>query len=296
MQYTNALSVQKQKKRDIMKKIVAVVVIVAVCAAALPILYYRTGKSESLPGSVPLESITITVLYDNNPYVSGLKTDWGFSCLIEGTEKTILFDTGRDGDILLENVDALGVNLEEVDIVVISHLHGDHTGGLLHHVLKRNSDVTVYMPGKCSTTIKGLAEEKGTIIVEEEDPVHICDHVYTTGVLTGVIGEQSLIIETEKGLIVITGCAHPGVVHIVETAKEQKKEDILFVMGGFHLVERHSGYIESIVSQLKELGVVYAGPCHCSGDVTRTVFEEEFREYYVEVGVGRVITCDDLGM
>ncbi|HCS49295.1 MAG TPA: hypothetical protein DIW61_13985 [Candidatus Aminicenantes bacterium] len=75
----------------------------------------------------------------------GTKPDWGFSCLIEGTEKTILFDTGTQPQILMHNVGVLGVDLKKVDEIVISHGHDDHTGGLTA-VLEKNPNVTVFFP------------------------------------------------------------------------------------------------------------------------------------------------------
>lgn len=237
--------------------------------------------------------LSITVIYDNYPYKKGLKTHWGFSCLIKGTEKTILFDTGRNGNILLENMKKLDINLEKIDVVVISHNHGDHTGGL-RHVLEQNKNITVYLPGSFSSTFKEIVKEKKATVVEVTDSMNICENVYTTGVLGGAIIEQSLIITTEKGIIVITGCAHPGIVHIVEKAKELISDDVLLVMGGFHLGNRHTRYLESIILQFKELGVVYAGPCHCSGDITRELFEREYGEHCIEIGVGKVIILDEL--
>ena len=74
--------------------------------------------------------IKVTILYDNYIHTEGTKSDWGYSCLIEGTEKTILFDTGTKGDILMYNMRQLNIDPKKVDLVVISHEHGDHTGGL----------------------------------------------------------------------------------------------------------------------------------------------------------------------
>ncbi len=75
--------------------------------------------------------ISITILYDNYPFQKGLKTGHGFSCLIQGTEKAVLFDTGADAEALFQNFAALKLDPAHVDLVVISHTHGDHTGGLL---------------------------------------------------------------------------------------------------------------------------------------------------------------------
>ena len=278
-----------------MRKLLGIMVIIVVVAVlTIPILYKskRIESADSTPEPA-IGNLSITVVYDNYLYQQGLTTEWGFSCLIKGCEKTILFDTGGDGDILLENMDKLGVTFKDIDVIVISHSHGDHTGGL-YHVLERNSDVIVYLPGRFSDTFKGIAEEKGAKCVEVYDSIKICENVYSTGALGGAIIEQSLIIKTEKGLIIITGCAHPGIVHIVETSKELIKSDVLLVMGGFHLRDRNPSYLESIISRFQSLGVRYAGPCHCSGDLTRELFEREYGEHYIDIGVGKIIILDEL--
>jgi 7,8-dihydropterin-6-yl-methyl-4-(beta-D-ribofuranosyl)aminobenzene 5'-phosphate synthase len=89
--------------------------------------------------------ITVTILYDNNAFAPGTQADWGYSCLIEGTEKTILFDAGTKPEVFFHNVEALDVDLTKVDLVVISHEHGDHTGALAQ-VLEQNRGLTVYHP------------------------------------------------------------------------------------------------------------------------------------------------------
>jgi 7,8-dihydropterin-6-yl-methyl-4-(beta-D-ribofuranosyl)aminobenzene 5'-phosphate synthase len=92
-----------------------------------------------------VKHISITVVYDNNPYREGLSTSWGFSCLIRGTEKTILFDTGGNGSVLLSNMKRLRIEPEEIGIVFLSHIHGDHVGGLAQF-LEANKNVTVFLP------------------------------------------------------------------------------------------------------------------------------------------------------
>jgi len=122
----------------------------------------------------------------------------------------------------------------------------------------------------------------------------ICENVYSTGQLGGLRKEQSLVIRTDKGLIVITGCAHPGIVKVVKAVKDLLKDDILFVMGGFHLEWAGRGKIEKIISIFKQLGVRYAGPCHCSGERSRNLFEKRFGENYINIGAGKVITLANL--
>ena len=239
------------------------------------------------------KNLNITVCYDNNPYKEKLITAWGFSCVIRGTEKIILFDTGGDGSILLTNLEELGINPKEIDLVVLSHIHGDHVGGL-PSFLEKNSEVVVYLPKSFPKAFKDKVKEYGAKIVEVQESLKICQEVYSTGEMGTLIKEQSLIIQTKKGLIIITGCAHPGIVKIVDKAKDLFKDDVLLVMGGFHLGGENKGEIENIISSFRKLGVNYAGPCHCSGDSARQLFKKEYGENFINVGVGRVVTMTDL--
>lgn len=237
--------------------------------------------------------LTITVTYDNNPYKEGLQTAWGFSCLITGLEKNILFDTGGDGSILLGNMEKLAVEPNSIDIVVLSHIHGDHTGGL-DSFLKKNHDVTIYLPKSFPKKFKDNIRSFGSKIIEVEQSLEICKNVYSTGQLGRLIKEQSLIIRTDKGMIVITGCAHPGIAKIVKAAKELIKDDILLVMGGFHLEWTTKAGIEKIISAFKQMGVRYVGPTHCTGHKARSLFEQHFGKNYINVGAGKTITTADL--
>jgi len=237
--------------------------------------------------------MTITVVYDNNPYKEDLETGWGFGCVITGAEKTILFDTGGNGSILLNNMQKLAIDPNSIDTVVLSHIHGDHTGGL-GSFLEKNSNVTVYLPKSFPKMFKDNIQSHGSKIVEVEQPLKICENVHSIGQLGKWIKEQSLIIQTEAGLIVIAGCAHPGIVKIVTAAKESLKDDILLVMGGFHLEWATKGKIEKNISTFRQLNVQYAGPCHGSGDKAISLFEKHFGKNYMNIGAGKVITMQHL--
>ena len=243
--------------------------------------------------TVGVNDLTVTVVYDNNPYKEGLETAWGFSALVTGTEKTILFDTGGDGLLLLNNMAKLDIEPNSIDTVVLSHIHGDHTGGL-SSFLEKNHDVVVYLPKSFPKGFKDNVQSCGAKVVEVEQSLKICENVYSTGQLGRLIKEQSLIIRTEVGLIVVTGCAHPGIVKIVDTAKEVLKDDILLVMGGFHLEWASGGKVEKIISAFKKSHVRYVGPCHCTGHKARDLFEEHFGKNYINIGVGKVIIRADL--
>ena len=252
----------------------------------------KTSITESTV-PLPAEDVVITVIYDNDPYNSDLTTDWGFSCLIEGCEKTILFDTGGNGGILLQNMQKLGIDPDKIDVVVLSHIHGDHVDGL-PSVLSKNSDVTVYVLRSFPSSFKENVRTFGADVVEVSEPVKICEQVYSSGEITGFVNEQALIMTTDKGLIVITGCAHPGIVGMVNKAKNTFQDDILFVMGGFHLTNATRHTIENIISDFRALKVMYAGPCHCTGLTAMDLFRQEYGENYVEIGVGTVIYVKDL--
>jgi 7,8-dihydropterin-6-yl-methyl-4-(beta-D-ribofuranosyl)aminobenzene 5'-phosphate synthase len=239
-------------------------------------------------GSKEVKNLEITVVYDNNPYKKGLETAWGFSCFIRGTEKAILFDTGGDGSILLANMKKLGIDPGEIDLIVLSHIHGDHVGGL-HGVLERNPEVNVYLPKSFPESFKDAVKHYGAKVVEIQESLKICEDVYSTGELGTWIKEQSLIIHTDKGLIVITGCAHPGIIEVVNKAKDLIKGDVLLVMGGYHLGGKSKGETECIISDFKKLGVRYVGPCHCTGDKSRQLFEKEYQRNYIDAGVGKAI-------
>ncbi|MHC4325524.1 MAG: MBL fold metallo-hydrolase, partial [Planctomycetota bacterium] len=186
-------------------------------------------------GSGPIE---ITILYDNYTLTEGCNADWGFSCLITGTEKNILFDAGAYGNILIGNMDKLGINAQDADLVVISHNHGDHTGdwqtiGGVFSFLGRNSDVTFYLPPSVPSGPIRNVETTGARTQIVNESMQICDKVYLTGPMSGPAIEQALVLDTPKGLVVITGCAHPGIIQIIQKAKQMLDKEVYFVFGGF---------------------------------------------------------------
>jgi 7,8-dihydropterin-6-yl-methyl-4-(beta-D-ribofuranosyl)aminobenzene 5'-phosphate synthase len=241
-------------------------------------------------GSVPLADLTLAVVYDNNPYNESVISEWGFSCLIKGCENSILFDTGSNGAVLRKNMETMGFSMEDIDIVVISHDHRDHTGGLLA-LLKEKRTVTLYIPQSFPFPFIDHVTEYGAEVISVSDPVKICKNVYSTGEMGSHIREQSLVIQTDSGLVIITGCAHPGIKRIVQSAQKLYGERVFFIMGGFHLSADRTELIR-VATTFKKMGIGYVGPCHCSGNTARTVLEAEFGTGYIEVGAGKIITKD----
>lgn len=235
--------------------------------------------------------LKFTILYDNYSHEQGTKPDWGFSCLIEGTEKVILFDTGTQPDILLHNVDHLSVDLKKVEKIVISHDHDDHMGAL-SDVLDRNPDVSVYLPVSFADKIVRSVEAKKARVVGVDEPVEICRNVYSTGEMGVAIKEQSLIINTKKGLIIVTGCSHQGIVNVLKRAKKVVDKPIYLVFGGFHLGEIPDAMVEEIIKNFKELGVEKCGATHCTGDRPIALFKKAFGENYVPMGTGKILKIE----
>lgn len=259
--------------------------------AAMTEISIEVERGEELP--IPLDSLSIVITYDNYAYLEGLQTEWGFSCVVTGPEKTILFDTGGEGSVLMDNMAELGIEPGEIDIIVLSHLHGDHTGGL-GAFLKASPDVTVYLLESFGEALKKRAKDRAREVIEVDDAVEICKGVHTTGEMGYSIKEQGLIVETDGGLVVITGCAHPGIVEMVGKAKSVAGGDVLLVLGGFHLVRAGEDEIKDVIAGLKHAGVRYAAPCHCTGDTAREMFLKEFGAKYIPAGVGRSFAASEL--
>lgn len=269
-----------------MSALLLLTIIIASCGAAAKEQTMKVEKAD-------LESIKMTIVYDNRVYQEGLQSDHGFSCVVEVEDTTILFDTGASGLVLMDNIMKLGIDPHDIDIVVISHDHWDHVGGL-GHFIEKNHEVVIYDVKPSFLTFDSRLEGYDVKLLEVPSPTRICRCVYSTGTMGTAIAEQALLIPTDKGTIVITGCAHPGIVNIVKKAAELTGQEILLVMGGFHLLGHTEEQVKRIVSQFKELGVQYAGPCHCTGERAIELFAEEYGDRFVKMGTGRIITSRDL--
>ncbi|NWF53149.1 MAG: MBL fold metallo-hydrolase, partial [Nitrospirae bacterium] len=156
-------------------------------------------------------------------------------------------------------------------------------------IIERNPKVIVYIPKSFPDSFKKEVKGHGIKLIEVQLPMKICKGIYSTGELGSDIKEQSLIVQDESGLIVITGCAHPGIVNVVNKVKGLFKEDIFLLVGGFHLGGKNKNELKIIASALKKAGVRNVGPCHCTGDIAREILMQEYQKNFINVGVGRVI-------
>ncbi len=232
-----------------------------------------------------------TILYDNNPYDYRLKSSWGFSCLIELWEKTILFDTGGDGEILLYNMRVLNKDPKIIDMAVLSHIHGDHTGGLWS-LLRERSPLKVYILASFPEEFEQRVKKYGGEVVRVDASLEIDRGIYSTGEMDYGIKEQSLIIKTSKGMILITGCAHPGIIEIIIKAKTITRENIYMAIGGWHLSSAGEREIKGIIDTFLRMGIQKVAPCHCTGDRAMAMFKREYRENFIKAGVGKIILIE----
>jgi 7,8-dihydropterin-6-yl-methyl-4-(beta-D-ribofuranosyl)aminobenzene 5'-phosphate synthase len=250
--------------------------------------------------SLPDDALRITVLYDNYVFDDSLQSGWGFSALLEFQGHTVLFDTGGSILALAENLESLEIDPAAIDAVVLSHIHQDHTGGL-SAVLTGDATPTVYVLPSFPSSFTSLVARK-TEVITVEPGLEIAPGIRTTGELSGPENEQALFIETAGGLVVITGCAHPGVVQMVAQARtlavadDESADDsdaaappVLLVLGGFHLGDASESRIQGIIEDFRAMGVQQVAPTHCTGDEAIAQFQEAYGDAFIPAGVGRVI-------
>jgi len=245
-------------------------------------------RNEQEGSTMNNDSIRLTILYDNYSKMEGTRADWGFACLIEGLDKTILFDTGADTSILKHNMNRMQIDPASIDEIVISHMHWDHTGGM-DYVLGRNRELTIYLPASADESFIKKIRSEHHLVKQFPEPEEIQENVFLSGELGTSIREQSLIIDTSEGLVVITGCSHPGIAEILRQARKIVDKKIALVAGGFHLLRMDAASVNAVVDEFEEIGVEKCAASHCTGDDAIEIIKKRFGENYVPLGTGTVI-------
>ena len=246
---------------------------------------------------------------------------------IDDNEVNIMMDTGPSSDYLLHNADKMGINLQKTDIITLSHGHYDHTGGLMGTLNKTKKGVLVVghpeifdpklslMPHLrfIGTPCKPSdIESAGGVPLMVTGPAKLANGIITTGEIqrttafenvNGFLAahkqkliddlmpdDQALIINLEnKGLVIVSGCAHSGIINTIKHAQKiTKTKNVYAVLGGFHL-SADDERIRATVDELKKLDLKFVGPCHCTGKKATEKIAEAFADRCRPLQTGDVI-------
>lgn len=252
----------------------------------------------------------ISILTDNNPG-GNTGAEHGLSYFVEHEGIKILFDTGQS-DLFLQNASIMGVNLEERDLIILSHGHFDHGNGLAHLSGGRllcHPDCFVKRYRTIDHTYIGLKNSRNEIaqkfdLITSKAPFPVSDSILFLGDIPRitdfesqqtsfsfedgspdfVADDSAVALQTEKGLFVITGCGHAGVVNTLEQARKVTGEQRIYgIMGGFHLKKRDRQTKETI-NYLKKNRVEHVIPSHCTALPAIEAFSESFHIQSVKTG------------
>ncbi|MBP7529074.1 MAG: MBL fold metallo-hydrolase [Syntrophorhabdaceae bacterium] len=231
----------------------------------------------------------IKILFDSKKEDIRYFVGWGVSYLMN---HDLLFDAGESEDMLFHNMASMNVRPEQIRKIVISHEHWDHVGGLWR-LLMGNPGVNVYVCPGVSREFKDRIASFDASLIEVEPFMEIDRDMYTSGEVPGTcrygkIPEQALILRSNKGITVVTGCAHDGIADILALIHERMPDPIHLVLGGFHTLDLSTFLVRSVIKRFQQMGVGKVAPTHCTGNEATRLFKEVYGADFVEVVVGAV--------
>jgi len=237
--------------------------------------------------------LEIQIIFDNTSAREDLRRGWGFSALIDFRGHRILFDAGSDPILLLEHLELMQIDPKSIEHAIVSHEHGDHLRGV-YWVFEQNPDLKVHFLDCFPEEAFRRANALKMVPHRITGPFELTAGVFSTGIVEGLPSEQSLVIETSLGPVMLVGCSHPGIVKLVQTVQEQRQKDsIRYLLGGFHLLRTDPQVIKQTINQLQNLNVQAVSPAHCSGDLATEMFQTLYGPQFHAPGVGRRIVIDN---
>ncbi len=230
----------------------------------------------------------ITVIYDNRSTNPALKEAWGFSALLEQGELNLLFDTGGDSPTLLHNMAALGISPAQIQYIFLSHFHEDHTDGLAGLIQAGAQPEKIYFLAATPQAYKARFQALGPY-QEITAPVHLVGNWYTTGEISENTPEQALITRFPHSQVLLTGCAHPGIVRVIQHAYTQYSTPFAWVGGGFHLKDVSAEIVDHTLAALNALPIQTLSPAHCTDDAAITHIQAALGQRTRPLQVGAVL-------
>jgi len=220
-----------------------------------------------------LASFDIKIVFDNTNGNDNFIPGFGFSALIYNhfTDNYLLFDTGENPDALLHNIIQFDIDIKDIRKVIISHDHIENSGGLIG-IYNKNPNIDIYVPNE--SFIQYNRKYKEAKVHGISDAMEIEPNIYTTGQIGNYLKEQALLLRTDdEGLVMIVGCAHPGLEEFLFNIENYKKY-VKAIIGGFHSFRKYP-YLE---------GIEFIGPCYCSEHSEE--IQKRFPEQYQKICVG----------